>query len=316
MFALINGAGLAEQTHASQASPFTSAVFKYYYTKRLSCHLESKSEQNCTIKIFLKQHSQITFCFTTDTLQYKYSKMEKIISNPGLQYLTEKVFWDLSAEDLKICAQINQSCKHILQNPIFGLRKFKGLSKKNRNDWIKGIQSVKNSDKGIAIISYLKWNLKKEVLVDIPFYSSDDIQDDFRKRIRDISMKWEPSVENIEMIKILAPLTENPNAPDKYGSTPIYNATYHSGHTAIVKILAALTDNPNTPDDHGRTPIYWAACNGHTEIVEILAPLTKNPNAPNKYGQTPIYVAASNGHAKIVKILAPLTDNPNAQNPN
>ena len=36
--------------------------------------------------------------------------MEKIISNPGLQHLAEKVFWDLSAEDLKICAQINQSC--------------------------------------------------------------------------------------------------------------------------------------------------------------------------------------------------------------
>ena len=37
------------------------------------------------------------------------SKMEKIFSNPGLQHLAEKVFWNLDAEDLKICAQINQS---------------------------------------------------------------------------------------------------------------------------------------------------------------------------------------------------------------
>ena len=81
--------------------------------------------------------------------------MEKIIGNPGFQHLAEKVFWNLDAEDLKICAQINQSCKQILQTPVFCLRKFEHLSKKNRKDWIKVTQSGKNSDKGIAIISYL-----------------------------------------------------------------------------------------------------------------------------------------------------------------
>ena len=97
--------------------------------------------------------------------------METIVNNPGLQHLAEKVFWNLDLEDLKICAQINQTCKQILQNPIFCLRKFEHLSKKNKKDWIQTIQLVKNSDKGIAIISYLKWNLKKEV-VDPPCYSS------------------------------------------------------------------------------------------------------------------------------------------------
>ena len=37
--------------------------------------------------------------------------MENIISNPGLHHLAENVFWILDAEDLKNCAQINQSCK-------------------------------------------------------------------------------------------------------------------------------------------------------------------------------------------------------------
>ena len=91
--------------------------------------------------------------------------MEKIVSTPGLQHLVEKVFWNLDSEDLKICAQINQSCKQILQNPIFCLSKFENLSKKNKEDWIKIIQSVENSDKRIAIISYLQWNLKKDALV-------------------------------------------------------------------------------------------------------------------------------------------------------
>ena len=195
--------------------------------------------------------------------------MEKIISNPGLQHLAEKVFWNLDVEDLKICAKINQSPKKILQNPIFALRKFENLSKKNRLEWTKVIQLVKNSDKGIAIISYLRWNLKKEALVDLPCYSNPDVQDDFKKRIREICNQEELSDEDTETVKFLAPLTVNPNAPSNYGETPILWAA-SEGHTEVVKILAPLTENPNAPDEDGITPIYGAAMNGHTEIVKIL----------------------------------------------
>ena len=41
------------------------------------------------------------------TTKYLSSKMEKIISNPGLQHLAEKVFLNLDVEDLKICEQIS-----------------------------------------------------------------------------------------------------------------------------------------------------------------------------------------------------------------
>ena len=111
--------------------------------------------------------------------------MEKIIKNPGLQYLAEKVFWNLEVGDLKICARINQSCKQILQHPMFCLSKFEDLSKDNQRDWIKVIQSVEDSDKGIAVISYLKWNFKKEV-ADPPCFSSIATQKKFRKRIKKI----------------------------------------------------------------------------------------------------------------------------------
>ena len=59
--------------------------------------------------------------------------MEKIVRNPGLQHLAEKVFLNLDVEDLKICGQINQSCKQILENPMFLLRKFEHLTIENRN---------------------------------------------------------------------------------------------------------------------------------------------------------------------------------------
>ena len=289
--------------------------------------------------------------------------MEKIISNPGLQHLAEKVFWNLDVEELKICAQINQSCKQILQNPIFSLRKFENLSKESQKDWIKIIQSVKNSnyekvivsflqwnlkkevvevdlscfwfkkfrslseenqkdwikviqseknfEKGIAIISYLRWNLQKYVLVDLPCYYSLTVQNDFRQRIRKTCKKQQLSEEDLETVKILAPLTEHLNAPDQNGRTPIHEAAW-KGHTEIVKILVPLTDNPNATDEMGKIPIYDAAFCNHADIVKILASLTDNPNAPIQNGNTPIQVAACNGHTEIVKILVPLTDNPNA----
>ena len=65
--------------------------------------------------------------------------------------------------------------------------------------------------------------------------------------------------------------------------TPIYQVA-KNGHTEIVKILAPLTDNPNAPNENGHTPINWAAQNGHTEIIIILAPLIDNPNAPENLG--------------------------------
>ena len=71
--------------------------------------------------------------------------MDKIVSNPGFQHLAEKVFRNLDIEDLKLCAEINQSCKQILENPRFWLKTFRGLSKENLKEWIKVIKQVKNS---------------------------------------------------------------------------------------------------------------------------------------------------------------------------
>ena len=61
-----------------------------------------------------------------------------------------------------------------------------------------------------------------------------------------------------------------------------------------------MTVNPNAPSKYGDTPIHMAAIYGHTEIVKILAPLTDNPNAPNNYGRTPSDVT---NNAEIQRFL-------------
>ena len=52
------------------------------------------------------------------------------------------------------------------------------------------------------------------------------IQDDFWKKIWESCQEEgkDSSDENTEIVKILAPLTNNPNAPNEIGSTPIYLA--------------------------------------------------------------------------------------------
>ena len=231
--------------------------------------------------------------------------MENIVNNPGFQHLVINIFLNLNYKDLKACQLINQSANEILNDPMFWIRKFiqRGMSKENQKHWIKAIQSVTNSSsKEKSIILYLKWNLKKGGIFDLPCYTSSAVQNDFRTQIRKRCGHWKCN-ENTEIIKILAPLTDNPNAPTETGWTPMHGAAYY-GHTEIVKILAPLTDNPNAPDKTGWTPIHEAACYGQTEIVKILAPLTNNPNAPNIFENTPMHQAALYGHTEIVKILS------------
>ena len=174
---------------------------------------------------------------------------------------------------------------------MFWLRKFGNLSKENQKDWINVIESVDMFMKKKAIISYLQWNLEREALVDLPCYSSPAVQDEFMEKLSDICMKrrMELSDADIEIIKIIVPLIDNPNAKDQDGYTLIrYAAIFR--HTEIVKILAPLTENPNAPENNGTTPIYIAALHGHTEIVKILIPLTDNP----------IYWAARYGHTEFL----------------
>ena len=115
----------------------------------------------------------------------KDSPLEKILNNSGFAHLAENIFSNTTDEYADVCRDINQSSKSILDNPMFYLRKFKNISKENQKVWFKFIQAERNSKKLKAIISYLQWNLKKEPLVDLLCFTSPEVQDDFRKKIRE-----------------------------------------------------------------------------------------------------------------------------------
>ena len=295
---------------------------------------------------------------------------ETILNNPGLQHLAENIFLNLDVEPLQLCGLLNKSSKQIFespmfQNPMFWLRKFRQLSIDNQNDWANSIQSLNNYRRKYAIISYLRWNLKKGDMMDLRCYDSPPVQNYFRKFIRRIcgcplprdlkqliAVLRNPNSSQQEKDEVMSILNSNPSLmaafiqqrqqammqqqqhggqggpqPLAAGGGPrqqqpgqgrqvgpqphprgvgcrlqelVSDSSDEENTLIAVKILAPLTNNPNAPEKYGITPIFYAARFGFTEIVKIIAPLTDNPNAPDKYGNTPIQRASQNGHTKIV----------------
>ena len=244
--------------------------------------------------------------------------MEKIINNQGFQHIAEKIFLPLKCQDLLVCELINKSSKNILGNPWFWHKKWilRGLSEKNQQDWGKAIERSKNwPELEKKILLYQRKFLRNDyrAFIDVPCYLY-TLQiyvqlksDEKLNQLRTAALNGE-----IGTIKILAPLTTNPNAPDKNGITAIQYAAKR-GHVEIIKILASFTTDPNfTSHGAGCTPIILAAYYGHPGVIKFLAPLTSNPNAPSGSGhhkKTPMQIALGRGHQEVVNILSSYVQN-------
>ena len=225
-----------------------------------------------------------------------FSKLENLISNPGLQHIAENITCHLNFQALEACEQIffpefgnflQKLSKSFLMK--FALR---GMSEKQQIDWKSAIEITKGTKNNMEIVfvfSYLKKCFKNENVSDLHCYMDEEF---FQRSARMIMGKN---------------LTNENFYSNKDGWTPIHRAVAN-GDLEMVKILAPLIDNPNAPDRYGETPIYFAVSEGYTEIVRILSPLAENPNAPNKYGDTPIKLAKRNGFTEIVGILDPLIE--------
>ena len=90
--------------------------------------------------------------------------MESFIKNPGLQHLAEEVFLNLDFEKLEVCGLVNESCRQIIDNPMFWLKKFirRGLSEKNQMAWTEVIRLTRDTDLEAYVMRYLKWCSKNE----------------------------------------------------------------------------------------------------------------------------------------------------------
>ena len=110
------------------------------------------------------------------------------------------------------------------------------------------------------------------------------------------------------MIKVLAPLIENPNqlthcdCSTHHFVAPMHFAAYFGNEDAL-KVLATFTRNVNIVDKFGRTPLHIAAYFGWINLLKFLAPLMENPNVPDDKGKTSTDYAKQRGHDEFVRIL-------------
>ena len=226
---------------------------------------------------------------------------EKFITNPGLQHLAEHIFVNLNYQDLKNCRLINKSSRTMLDNPMFWLKKFiqRGLSKQNQTDWIKAIHLTRDTNFETNILWYLKSSLKNEIKFIIWDKYSRAVGSDLINGMTPIHLAaW---YGDMEVLRFLVPMTDNPIVPNKYGETPIHMAAHSVEYKNVdmIKFLTPYTDDPNVPTYDGETPILLAAMNLDSATIRFLAPLTDNPNFPSKFGGAPMDYADK----KISKIL-------------
>ena len=225
--------------------------------------------------------------------------MESLIKNPGLKHLAENIFLYLDYEDIINCQIVSESWNGFLENPMFWLKKWtrKGLSKKNKIDWIKAI-NLSREDIKIEhnIVSYMKKIMEKKICQDIPCYINEKSVEKFLK-----------SEEILGSIQLLAPKNSDEGLCKNILLAVIWNSN------KLVKILAPLVKDPNIPSSNGITPIWLAAAKGYTEIVKNLAPLSEYPNTPNPEGVTPIQMARKLGYQDIVQVLRPFEVNEETQ---
>ena len=267
--------------------------------------------------------------------------MDQIINNPGFQHITEKILLNLDYEDFQVCKLINKSCKEILDNPMFWLKKWKsrGLCDENHENWAKAIQITHNTILEKNVHAYIKMIIKIGHFVDVPCYINSKVVAAFSNEIwfneafqgknagilQLLAAKYIKTEEfnqmlfnavrhnKIDLLKVLAPLTENLNISSKLeGDTSLIALAASKGHLNIIKFLVPLTKDPNGPDKDGWIPIHYATVWRRLEVIKYLAPLTENPNAQTKQGGvTPIFFAVQQGFLDVIKILAPFCKNPN-----
>ena len=138
-----------------------------------------------------------------------------------------------------------------------------------------------------------------------------------RLRKRQANDKYMEDASNV--IKVLAPLIKEPNAPYSKGkgATPIVIAAL-LGHLDIVQALIPYANNANESGILKRSAICAAIRGGHEKIVKILSPLCNNYLAVchNEYGSrisgNLIHFAIACNMPESIKYLAPFMDNPNA----
>ena len=144
--------------------------------------------------------------------------MDRITRTPGLIHIAEQIFSNLERNDLMQCQEVNEYWASILRNPWFWYNRMTQnttLPQIHQKEWMDFCEKLS------------KLNLTKEMTPGLNF-----IYQQLEESVR-LNKAYEAalSIASAEIIGIMAPLIEYPNAPCKlhWEGTPIHEAA-KNGH--------------------------------------------------------------------------------------
>ena len=265
--------------------------------------------------------------------------MLKIIENPGLQHLAQRMLIYLDKGSIASFRFANQDCKNIIDDPMFSLKKLSQLEDVPKDliqDWKKIIQKLHGNDDVKQVFTtelfkmYCKSDAKYPLELAYKLAESKDKPELVVAILENSNPKSytiapEIIYGNMRPIHIASAfgyvqvaknlITGNSSIvdfQDEHGITPLFLAARH-GYLDMVQLLLTFSGNANIFETkYGTTPIYQAARKGYINVVQLLLTTTDTPNAPAIDGRTPIFDAAFGGHIDVVRLLMSTTDTPNA----
>lgn len=89
---------------------------------------------------------------------------------------------------------------------------------------------------------------------------------------------------------------------EKSGWTLLFNAVVNNEFENAEYLLKSGAD-PNIPNIYGETPLYQAVDIGSHKLINLLLEQGANPNLQQQDGDTPLHIAAIKGDFKVVKLL-------------
>ena len=116
------------------------------------------------------------------------------------------------------------------------------------------------------------------------------------------------------MVRALVAAGANFNTPNRYGVTPLLEASRTGDTPMIAELLKAGADVRKSVHPEGETPLMAASRTGKLDAVELLLKAGSDPNAADTYQkQTALMWAAEEGHVDVVNALLAAGADPNAK---
>ena len=182
------------------------------------------------------------------------NKMEKIITEPGLEHILENIFTHLESTTLFPCLLVCKYWNQIVQNPPFLLKqlRFAKMPEEIFQKWKELAFKIQDNTKLTHQLSRcLLWALKE--LKTHGFFSPETVAS---------------ALGLVPLLEFITTFTEiNFYGEGNNNSTPLHFAA-ENGHLDAFKFLSKFTENLIMENKYRTTPIHKGAKSGNVELMK------------------------------------------------